>query len=174
MSAEREAILREIDAKSETIGKVVDKGEALAKEIRGAISDGQDLLKQSEATLRVMKDTLEVADRLVARVMPTIEEPTDDPFRIQDYTVALQELTKSLIEANKLLDGTDRLLEQEAWKARIDEISEATDRIVASAADEGVSVTTAGMWRTLVLMTAFFVLLVGYRFYSVRIAGPKQ
>ena len=177
VARERKAILDEIDAKSDSIGELVGKGESLVKEVRGAVADGETLLKQTDTTLRVLKETLEVADRLAARIMPAITEaepdPDAEPFRIAEYTATLQELTKSLIEANKLLAGTDELLRQEAWKERIEEVASATDRLVESAAAEGVSVTTAGLWRTIVLMVVFFVLLGAYRVFAVRVSRAK-
>lgn len=175
VARERKAILDEIDAKTTSIGEVVGKGESLAAEVRGAVADGEALLEQADATLGVLKETLEVADRLAARIMPAIEEtgPDEEPFRIQDYTAALQELTKSLVEANKLLAGTESLLRAEAWRERIDEVSAATDRLVQNAADEGVSITNAGFWRTFYLIAAFFGFLTLYRFVIVRFVRSK-
>jgi len=173
---ERKAILDAIDAKAASIGAVVDKGESLAKEVRGAVEDGETLLKQTDETLRVLKATLEVADRLVARVMPVIEAevpPGEEPFRIKDYTAALRELTTSLVEANKLLAGTDSLLRAEVWRDRIEEVSKATDRLVQSAGNEGVSITNAGFWRAFYLIAAFFGFLAAYRVIVVRFVRPK-
>lgn len=147
--AEREALIEQLADEQERLG-------AMAAELRTTVQAGTELSESLQSTLGGVS-------ALVTQL--GINDPDDDdedsePFRIQDYTVALQEATRTAEELGRLTDSLTGATDPAALEARLAlvdqrllEAEQSADRVVDRVFD-------LAMRLVLVLLVGLLVVIV--------------
>lgn len=167
ISAEREAMVRDMEARAETLKSALASYRQAVTDTQGLVKDVQGLAGSSERIVVALNDTIKAVDALAARFEKEPAgggaTPAGGPgFQIEEYARAAERMTVTVRELNALVASTTGLVQSEAWKQRLAEV----DRMTTAA---GGSLIDKAFTRGLVLMATFFVLLLGYRWISTKV-----
>ena len=108
VTAERVAIFEELNARQESwMGTVSDA--------RAGVAEADQLTVELEKTTNNINEVLKNADLLLTRFDSDSEAGTQDsePFDLDSYVLAINQLSNAIREANTLLLSTERLTSQE-------------------------------------------------------------
>jgi len=163
LAAERETLIVAIDERHETVnetlrevrGVIVDS-DRLTKNLTGTVEASERLLVQLATTSQALGETVRATDQLVAR-FDRGEEPSEAaPFDIDAYNTAISGLAEIVRELNALLAASSTLMESDAWPARLHD-----------AAMHGDTLVDRLFRRAMLLIAAFFAMLLAYRIITL-------
>ncbi len=109
ISTERVALFAELDVRQEMVQGTVSA-------VRAGLADADKLAIDLQATTSGINEALINADKLMARfdTGPEDSSAASEPFDINNYVSAIQELTIAIQEANTLLLSTERITGSES------------------------------------------------------------
>lgn len=164
ITQEREAAMRDIEAHTDTLKSALASYREAVTDTKGLVTGVQGLADSSERIVAALNQTITAVDTLAARFDKPSSGGTagaEQAFRIDDYTQAAEKMTVAVRELNSLVASTSGLIQSDAWQRRLNEVDHA-------ATDAGGNLIDRAFLRGLVLLLAFFTLLLGYRWASVR------
>lgn len=164
ITAEREAIVRDLETRAETLKSALESYREAVTDTQGLVKDVQGLADSSERIVASLNEIVKGVDTLAARFekKPGDAATPGAGFQIEEYARAAERMAVTVRELNALVASTSGLVQSEAWKQRLAEV----DRMTTAA---GGGLIDRAFTRGLVLMVAFFVLLLGYRWLSAKV-----
>src|SRR4051812_23600113 len=158
IAREREAVVATLEDRNGRLTALLGE---VRKTTAAANVLGAQALQVAEATERVTLNVRDTTRSVDAMLLRGKAEPAEvgKPFQIEPYLRAAAEVNQTVAGLNSALAQLDQITTKRAWAAPIHE----TQRLLADQMDQL-------FWRALVLMVAFFALLVLYRWLVSRIA----
>lgn len=151
LAEERRAFMDDLDAGTEHIP-------AATRELRLALEAGADLSGS-------LRETLNLLDRVVARFDQSMVSPDREPIRLSDLRDTAVETRLAADQLTTMLETSNQILASPEWDLRISELDTAMARVGAG----GSKWINLAFRQGLILIGAFFVGLVIYKWISVRL-----
>lgn len=156
---------------------------------RGAIGDTDELVQTVKLTaesvdtlLKTVQDTTTSLDSTMNTVNKVFLEPGKNdpkpkdakPFNIESYTQSAIALTQALREANQLMSSTGSLLGTGKPPGPLKEISDVAQQSVDKVTSSGTRIIDVAFWRGVALIIVFFICLVLYKIFAVKLLGDRK
>lgn len=179
LAGERLAIQKGVNEQTDTMKQMLGEyRQAVAEtdKLVGSLNKVGDTSKLVLAEMRqtsgALEQTIAAMDQLVARFEPAPDDPQSNakPFDINEYTRAAAQFSQTAKQWTEVIDSAGRLMESAAWSKRLREIDTATAQRLDAAARDSRGLIDQLFYRALMLLGVAFVLMVLYRWISVRLA----
>jgi hypothetical protein len=161
VTKEREELVKALEAQEKTLSPMV-------KEVHQTVEAGTAMTEALHGTLKTLEGLVK---RLTeAGVIGGPPKPDAEPFRIQDYIKAANQVEATTKQLTEAIAAADRLLASDAVK----KLPEQVAPVVANAEAGARGVVDYAFTRGLILIGVLLAAALAYRFLSLRMSAPAR
>jgi len=127
IASERKALFEEIDKQQGGLQKTLQELRATLEDVDKLAGRAEQILDKAHMTVGLVKETVEVTDRLAARFPQDPDAKPSEAVPFESYIRALTELTNAAKELHQLVDTTDQFVGSTSWERRIEDARAGVD-----------------------------------------------
>jgi hypothetical protein len=182
ITRQRQAILRDVQRMDPMIrtaftqyrGAIGDTGE-LVQQVHGVTESVDSLLQTLQTTTQTLNTTMTTVDKVFMEPGRKQPKPKDEkPFDIESYARTAVALTAALKEANQLMGSAGTMLGGPTMDKPMQQINAIAQERVEQATSSGARIINVAFWRGAALIVLFFVCLILYKIFAVKILGDRS